>query len=96
MHRGKSVEKTILNQPLIQKPPKNLLTSEDHRFTASLLTGQPTAATLLTQTADILSSLTTQFTSATPSFLLFINLYKELEELNALPLPRDGFKAALI
>ena len=32
----------------------------------------------------------------TPSFLLFINLYKELEELNALPLPREGFKAALV
>jgi hypothetical protein len=27
---------------------------------------------------------------------MFINLYKELEELSAVPFPRDGFKAALI
>ena len=27
---------------------------------------------------------------------MFINLYKELEELSAVPIPRDGFKAALI
>ena len=27
---------------------------------------------------------------------MFINLYKELEEVSAVPLPRDGFKAALI
>ena len=46
-YRGKSVEKSDLKQPLIQKPPQSLSTAQCHRKIPSYLSGTLTAASLL-------------------------------------------------